>query len=189
MEIRVFIDFLKRPLYLENMKRDNLPDTFSAILLAEKEADYNVNSRIVDSLNSKGFSISKRTMQKYEKGTLVPDYALAKEIFKVLHLNYGESDLLEILTRSKEKMIMERSLSLSKTINPDEFEYIPSFLKKRISISAEEFSFLEKTNVSSDYVIDLIEQRIKEEYGDNRYSFNRYIRDLIDADMKRYEKK
>jgi len=170
------------------MKNQAIPDTVSDILRAEKEYNYNLSSLIVDELHKKGIDVTKRAIQKYIKGDLVPDYLMAKEIFRILKLNYSESDMLDLISRSKEKLIAQKEQSLSKVINPDEVEYSPAFLKKRISIAASDFSFIQDESVSSEYAVDLIEQRVQEEYGNSKYSFNRYIKDLIDQDMKNYEK-
>lgn len=167
------------------MRNEYLPETFSDILRAEKEADYNLTAKIVNGLIEKNIVLSPRTIQNYIQGKQVPEYQNAKEIIKVLNLSYNESALLQILNRSKQQLKEEKSTSISKTINPNEISYGRSNLKKRVSISGSEFTFMDDD--SGEYAIDLIEQRIEEEYGKNKYSFNRYIRDLIDEDMKNYE--
>ena len=110
------------------MSTNKLPDTFSAILQAEKEMDYNITQKIVSSLAEKGIRISQRTVQLYCNGKLVPDYQRAKDVLKVLGIVYSESDLLSILNESRERLKEERSSSLSKTIFPDEMSILQSTL-------------------------------------------------------------
>ena len=171
------------------MKNKNVAGTFSDILQSEKQSDYNLTQRIVNSFLDKGERISPRTVQKYIKGNLVPSYQKAKDILKIIGTNLSETELLALLEESKRQMNdLEKYGGFSKTINPGEIENMPNqTLRKRIAINAKEFTFLNDTDVPNEYSIDLIEQRVADEYGDSKYSFSRYIRDLINKDMKENE--
>jgi len=166
------------------MENLSLETTISDILLAEKKYNKGITSDITNELNSRGISITVRTVQMYMKGTLVPDYNLAKEILSILEIETNEKELLQILEYSKAQKESMKKNEIRKMIDPNLIKYGSSILKKRISIKSESFTFLDGSNLPKSDAIDLILQHIKEDYGDDKNAFNRYICKLIDEDMK-----
>ena len=164
--------------------KNEFKNTFSDILQAEKEKNSKLTTEIVEGLEKMEIKITPRTIQLYKKGTLVPEYNLAKKILKILKVSMSENELLTLLNKSKESRDSSKGQYIRKIIDPDSVKSDSTCLRKRIAIKADSFTFLEGSDLSPDYAIDLIESRVKELYGDDKYAFNRYIKDLIDKDMR-----
>ena len=129
-----------------------------------------------------GIQMTRRTIEKYVSGERVPTYNTAKSILKFLYVSMPEETLLEVLEYSKE---FKKQDSVERLVIPDrKVKTETPALRKRISIKYNEFSFLDGSNVPKEDAIDLINERVSEQYGNDKFAFNRYIKDLIDKDMK-----
>lgn len=160
---------------------DSFKNTFSDILIEEKKKNKKITMKIVNELAETGTNINRRTIEKYIKGETVPTYNLAKEILKIFDVTMSEEQLLQVLTNSHLFREIERPEGVYGTIHREKDNYT---LRRRISIKSSEFTFLDNTDVPKENAIDLINERVIEDYGDDKFAFNRYIKDLIDKDMK-----
>lgn len=156
-------------------------NTFSDILLEEKKKNKKITTKIVNELEDINININRRTVEKYIKGETVPTYNLAKEILKIFDVTMSEEQLLQVLTNSHLFREIERPEGVYGTIRREKDSYT---LRRRISIRSSEFTFLDNTDVPKEDAIDLINERVIKNYGDDKFAFNRYIKDLIDKDMK-----
>lgn len=154
-------------------------NTFSDILQNEKENNPRLTRTIVEGFYEDGLRISNRSIQLYIKGQQVPSFPIAREILKILKVRMSEQELLSILAYSLDN----KSIDMEKVSNPDILIENNPTLKKRISIKYSDFTFLNDSKINKKNSIDLIENKVLEKYGNDKYAFNRYIRDLIDKDM------
>ena len=161
---------------------ETFKNTFSDILQAEKQNIRSFTVKIQDGLLEDGIQMTRRTIEKYVSGERVPTYNTAKSILKFLDVSMPEETLLEVLEYSKE---FKKQDSVERLVIPDrKVKTETPALRKRISIKYNEFSFLDGSNVPKEDAIDLINERVSEQYGNDQFAFNRYIKDLIDKDMK-----
>lgn len=155
-------------------------NTFGDILQNEKQQNQRLVRTIVEGFYADGLKISNRSIQMYINGSQIPPYKTAKEILKILKIKMSEEQLLSVLAFSENN----KYLNMEKISNPDSLIKANSpYLKKRLSIKYSEFTFLENSDVDKKDAIELIENKVLEKYGNDKFAFNRYIRDLIDKDM------
>ena len=126
-----------------------------------------------EAISQKDEKISVRSLQRYIKGDNVPSFEVAKLILSVSNVNYSDEELKEILKQSKE-------LCKSRKAEQRVFKVK---LDKHIVIDANALSI---GDMSGEYVLDYMDNRINELYGeDNNTKFSLYIRDLIIEDIKK----
>lgn len=168
------------------MDENNIINSFSEILIQEKSNNKKLTSTIVEGLDELGIHVSPRIIQMYIKGDIVPSFEVAKNIFKIIKIDFSDLDVIHIIDVSNRK---KRNRGVSKYIaNSTISGYNKSDrpkLNKTISIGCDEFDFLDGSNIPKEDSIELINERIEKEYGSDRGAFNRYIKDLINDDMKK----
>lgn len=120
-----------------------------------------------------GEKISVRSLQRYMKGDNVPSFDVAKLILSIGKIKLKDEDLKEILKQSKE---------LCKSRKEEQKVYKVK-LDKHIVIDSAALAI---GDMSGEYVLDYMDNRINELYGENNNTkFSLYIRDLIIEDIKK----
>lgn len=126
-----------------------------------------------EALENKGEIISTRSLQRYLRGDSVPSFEIAKSIIKVGKTKYSDSEIREVLKQSREAYKDRKN----------EQKLIKAKFDKHIIIDAEQFRI---GDMSGDYVLDYLEERINDLYGNNTSSrYSLYIRDLMIEDIKK----
>lgn len=154
------------------------------ILENERKNNKNFYDLILSNLEKHNIFLSKRTIQRYVSGEGTPSYEVAKIILNALKVPVTEQEILKLLNSSK----TGRNDHVSKSIPADgimKSEKRP-VLKKRITIGFEMFDFLNESEVPRERAVELVEERVAASYGTDKSAFCRYIKDLINEDMKKW---
>lgn len=156
--------------------------TVKSILLEKKENDKSFVSYLTRKLKEEGFNISERQVYRYSSGKVVPKYQTLIAILNICKINLSNKEIVELIKNSE-----EAKNKFDATVTNPEIslkEKAPA-VHKRLTLRNKDFDFLNGSNVSNDYSLELIEEKVVEIYGDDKYAFSRYIVDLINEDMKK----
>lgn len=171
------------------MKENNetLDLTFSQILQFEREENTKLTREIKRGMEREGLPIATRTIQSYIQGTAVPKYETAKAILKVLNKKMPEKEILDILQKSREeaKLMKEYGGSFKKFVVPDYIEEEKGSQRIRITFHNKDFDFLDEKGLPNDLSLDMINERVRKLYGNDRQALAKYLCHLVNEDMKR----
>ena len=133
-------------------------------------------------LNEGGFNITERQIYRYASGEVVPKYQTLIAIINICKINLSNKQIGELLRNSEEaKNKFDAAIT-----NPEiSLKEKSPTLHKRLTLRNKDFNFLDGSNVSNDYSLELIEEKVAEIYGSDKYAFSRYIVSLINEDMKK----
>lgn len=163
--------------------------TFEQILKEIKEENTKLTRDIKNGLEDKGINLAIRTIQAYTQGVAVPKYETAKAIFEILNIEgISDNQLMSILQESRSQLKAEQSGEgiIKKYIMPDYLEEKNNdFQRYKVTLRNDDFDFLSEQGLPNDASIELINKRVQELYGNDRQSFSRYVKNLINEDMKR----
>lgn len=148
----------------------NIP--FSELLesLVEKEYGHN-NRRIVNLLYDKGVNISMRSLQRYRASSSIPSLLIASEIINCLDPSITLDEIKESILLEKEKQ---------EKLDSDN----SGIMNKFVSFKIKEMD--SGIGLGEYDITNLIDNRIKELYGNNKRGFSKYIEDLVIKDLKEY---
>jgi len=143
--------------------------TFSQILREIVGYDPKGITHLSDSLHVNGIKIQKRNLYRYLNAERIPSLELAEEILKAENMNISTDQLKEVLKHSK---------SVSKE---NKENTVSNKFEKHIVI---DLSSLSVGELSGRDVIDYIDDRVTNIYGNTSTKYSSYIKDLILEDVK-----
>lgn len=143
--------------------------TFSQILREIVGYDPKGITRLYDALILKKVKVSKRNLYRYLNAERVPSLELADEILRAENMSISNSQLKEVIKHSK-AVCKENKLSI-----------VSNKFEKHIVIDIAALSIGE---LSGRDVLDYIDDRVTDLYGDTPTKYSSYIKDLILEDVK-----